>query len=242
MPLSDTPADDKKTQTKRREEIYGGHRARLRKRFMENPSHSLPDYELLELLLFGAHARKDTKPIAKDALKRFGGSLSAVLYAKESEAKEVPGVNDAALAIFRAVRECCARTLKEEAQQDTILNGWKPLVDYCRLSMGFETTERFRVLYLNTQYKLIKDDLQETGTVDHTPVYIREVVKRAATLDAKCVVLAHNHPGGDPKPSKADIDVTERMRIALQTIGVVLLDHVIVTRSSHFSFKHHGYL
>ncbi|MET0155827.1 MAG: DNA repair protein RadC [Rickettsiales bacterium] len=237
------PSSPEEKSDKKRQEIdNSGHRRRLRERFLDGPASALPDYELLELLLFSAHPRKDVKPIAKDLLKRFGGALSGVLYAKREEAEDVPGMNLSALAIFRAVREAAARILKEEIVAGALLNGWKPLVDYCRLTMGFETTEHFRVLYLNTQYKLIKDDLQETGTVDHTPVYIREVVKRAVTLDAKCVVMVHNHPGGDVTPSKADISVTQRMHAALHTVGVALVEHIIVSRSTHFSFKSNGYL
>jgi DNA repair protein RadC len=227
---------------KKQDEHYAGHRKRLRRRFLDSRTEGFPDYELLELLLFAAHPRRDVKPVAKDLLKRFGGSLSAVVCAKAEQAADVPGMNEAALAAFKAVREIASRMLKEETSQGSVLDGWKALVDYCRLTMGFETTEHFRVLYLNTKRRLIRDELQEAGTIDHTPVYTREIVKKALGLDAKSVVLVHNHPSGDVSPSKADVSATHRINVALQTVNVELLDHVIVSKATHFSFRASGYL
>lgn len=220
---------------------YHGHRARLRARAVENPG-ALADYELLELLLFGAHQRKDVKPAAKELLRSCGGSLAAAVHASDDALAEVAGVNEAAVAILRTVRELSERALKEKAGKGAVIGDWKDLIDYCRMSMGYHGTEQFRVLYLNTRRKILEDALQEAGTVDHTPVYTRDIVKRALALDAKYVILAHNHPGGDPQPSKADISLTSQIQTALKLVGIDVLDHVIVTRSAHFSFSSHGYL
>lgn len=221
---------------------YHGHRARLRERLLEAPEGALHDYELLELLLFSAHPRKDVKPVAKNVLRACGGSLASVIHASHERLREIEGINDNAAAILRAVREISERALKERVSSGTVLSDWKALVDYCRMTMGYHSTEQFRVLYLNTRYTLLEDMLQDTGTIDHTPVYTREIVKKAVKLDAKSVILAHNHPGGDPRPSDADIQVTSRITSALRLVDVKLLDHMIVSKDTHFSFRKEGLL
>lgn len=221
---------------------YHGHRARLRERLLQGGDGSLSDYELLEILLFGAHARKDVKPVAKELLEACGGSLASVFHGDIERFSRVDGVNAHALALLRAIREISERALKERASAGIIVGDWKMLVDYCRMTMGYHATEQFRVLYLNTRNKILEDALQETGTIDHTPVYTREIIKRAVALDAKSIILAHNHPGGDARPSEADITMTRHIHQALKIIDVKLLDHMIVSRDTHFSFRKEGLL
>lgn len=218
---------------------YHGHRGRLRERLLNSKKGSLPDYEILEILLFSASPRGDVKPLAKALIAEFG-SLGRVLNATRSDLEAIKGVNESALAMLRTVQEAAERLLKEEVKEQPILQSWKALLDYCRASMAYHKTEQFRIIYLNRKNMLIADDLQEAGTVDQTPAYPREVVKRAIQLDASAVILVHNHPSGDTTPSKADIMLTKQIQEALKVVNIALHDHVIISTTEHYSFKSYG--
>lgn len=220
---------------------YLGHRQRLRSRFLEGSPASLPDYELLELLLFGAKPRGDVKPLAKRLLKRFG-SLDGVIHADISELRQVDEVGDAVISCLKATEEAAQRLVKAPAKERPIIQSWTALLDYCRLAMGKKKIEEFRILFLNHKNALIHDEVQQRGTVNHTPVYPREVVKRALELGASAIILAHNHPSGDPTPSQADIDMTKKIATAAQAVGIPVHDHLIITEREHYSFKSNGLL
>lgn len=218
---------------------YTGHRKRLRTRLLASKKGTLPDYEILELLLFFAHPRADTKPLAKQLIAEFG-SLGKVLHAAPEALMAIKGVNSAAIAAFRLVQEASIRLVKEEVTEKTVLQSWKALLDYCRATMGHLKTEQFRVLFLDTKHQVIADEVQEVGTIDRAAVYPREIVKRALYLEAAAVILVHNHPSGDTKPSRADIDITKQIVAAAATVGIQVHDHVIISNRSHYSFKSHG--
>ncbi len=213
-----------------------GHRERLRDRFMSAGPEALADYELLELVLFAAIPRQDTKPIAKRLLTRFG-SFSEVAHAEPAQLKEVDGVGDAAVTQLKLMRATALRLMKHAVMNKPVLSTWAAVLDYCRAAMGHAAQEQFRILFLDKKNRLIADEIQQKGTVDHTPVYVREVVKRALELAASAVVLVHNHPSGDPTPSRADIDMTQLIVAAAKPLGVVVHDHIIVGRQGHASFK-----
>lgn len=226
-------AESKEKQDK--EKHYHGHRGRLRERFLGNPK-SLPDYEILELLLFPASPRKDMKPLAKELIGKFG-SFAKVIKATDTELLSVKGVSDAALAAIRSVEEAASRLLLSEVQEKAILNNWIKLLEYCRSEMGFLKKEQFRILFLNSKNMLIKDEVQQEGTINHTMAYPREIVKRALELSASSIILLHNHPSGDPSPSQADIDLTDQIIAAAKPLGVKVHDHLIITEGEHFSFR-----
>ncbi len=215
---------------------HTGHRQRLRERFLDSSKGGLPDYEILEMLLFSSHPRGDVKPLAKELIARFG-NLAKVLNTPAEELLKVKGINVSSLAQIRVVQEAAERLLKGEVVEKPILQSWKALIDYCRGSMGHLKVEQFRILFLNKKNMLISDELQETGTVDQTPVYPREIVKRALALEASSIILIHNHPSGDTAPSAADINLTKKIKTAVETIGVTLHDHFIVSANDHYSFK-----
>lgn len=216
-----------------------GHRSRLRERFLKSKKGVVPDYEILEILLFASHPRGDVKPLAKDLISHFG-NLSKVINATEDELLACKGVNISAVAQFRVVQEASERLLKHEVIAKPILQSWKALIDYCRASMGHLNKEQFRILYLNRKNTLIADDLQEAGTVDQTPVYPREIVKRALQLEASAIIMVHNHPSGDVKPSRTDISVTKQIMAALKAVEILLHDHLIVSSKDSYSFKSNG--
>jgi DNA repair protein RadC len=220
---------------------YLGHRERLRERLLNGGTGALPDYELLEFLLYGAKPRGDTKPLAKDLLKRFGG-IGGVLGAERDALLAVPGMGEASAAALLAVREAAARMLKAELRQRPVISSWQQLIDYCTVNAGFAEKEEFHLLFLDRKNILIIDEPQQKGTVDHVPVYPREVVKRALDLSASALIMIHNHPSGDTTPSKADIEMTRAVAAALGAIGVALHDHVIIGRGRHSSFKSLGLL
>ncbi len=213
-----------------------GHRERLRKRFSEGGSDAVPDYELLELVLFRAIARRDTKALAKRLIARFG-SFAEVLNASEKLLREVNGVGDAVVFELKLVRAASLRLMRAEIIDKPVLSSWQQVVDYCHAVMAYETREQFRILFLDKRNKLIADEIQSQGTVDHTPVYIREVVKRALEISATALILVHNHPSGDPTPSRADIDMTQMIKSAAQPLGIALHDHIIIGREGHKSFR-----
>ncbi len=218
---------------------HTGHRKRLRERFLQGGADALPDYELLELLLFQAQPRRDTKPLAKELLKRFG-SFAGVISATPAELSAVPGVGDAVLTALKTVQAAALRMTRDEVMNKPVISNWQRLMDYCRMTLGRNKTESFRVLFLNHRNELIADEQQQHGTIDHTPVYPREVVKRALELHASALIMVHNHPSGDPAPSKADIAMTKEVRDAAEKLGIELHDHVIVSKSGSTSFKDLG--
>ena len=187
-------------------------------------------------MLFNAIPRRDTKPVAKRLIERFG-SFAEVINAPPERLKEVKGVGDAAILQLKLVRAGALRLMQGGIMQRPVLTSWTAVLDYCRAAMGFEAREQFRILFLDKKNRLIADEVQQQGTVDHTPVYVREVVKRALELSASAIILVHNHPSGDPTPSRADIDMTRQIVDAARPLGVAIHDHIIVGRQGHASFK-----
>jgi DNA repair protein RadC len=215
---------------------YHGHRERLRERFRNAGPDALSDYELLELALFAPLPRRDTKPLAKALLKRFG-SFAEVIHAPEALLREVEGVGDASINQLKLIAAAATRVAKGELQRRTQLSSWNDVIDYCRTSMAFADKEQFRILFLDKRNQLISDEVQQTGTVDHTPVYPREVIKRALELSATAIILVHNHPSGDPTPSQADIQMTRAIVDIAKPLGIAVHDHIIVGRNGHASLK-----
>jgi DNA repair protein RadC len=215
---------------------YWGHRERLRKRFREAGTDSLSDYELLELLLFRALPRRDVKPLAKSLLEKFG-SFAEVIAAPEARLAEVKGLGDSAITEFKIVQAAASRLLRGAVKKRPLLSSWSTVLDYCRTAQAFADREQFRVLFLDKRNQLIADEVQQTGTVDHTPVYPREVIKRALELSATAVILVHNHPSGDPSPSQADIQMTKAIIGIASPLGIAVHDHIIVGKSGHASLK-----
>ncbi len=218
-----------------------GHRQRLRLRFREGGAGALPDYELLELILFRALPRRDTKPLAKALIERFGG-FSETISAEPALLGEVPGVGESVITELKLVHAAALRLLQHQVVDKPVLGNWTDLVDYCRASMAFAKKEMFRVLFLDKKNRLIADEIMQEGTVDHTPVYPREVVKRALELSSTAIILVHNHPSGDPSPSQADIDMTRQIVQAAHSLSIVIHDHVIIARNSEVSFRAQGLL
>ncbi|WP_350334788.1 RadC family protein [Coralliovum pocilloporae] len=215
---------------------YMGHRDRLRARFHEAGADTLADYELLELILFRAIKRQDTKPLAKELIARFG-SFSEVLSAAPNRLKEVSGVGDAVVTELKLVEAAAKRFTLGEVKKRPMLGSWSSVIEYCRTAMAFSDKEQFRVLFLDKKNALITDEVQQTGTVDHTPVYPREVVKRALELSATAIILVHNHPSGDPTPSRTDIQMTKKIIDVAEPLGITVHDHIIVGKDGHASFR-----
>jgi DNA repair protein RadC len=218
-----------------------GHRERLKDRFSQGGPDAMPDYELLEMVLFRAIRRGDTKPIAKDLMQRFG-TFAEVMSADPERLKEVKGVGEAVVTELKIVHAAAMRLIRGQVINRPILNTWNAILEYIRAAMAFNDIEQFRIIFLDKKNQMIADEVQQQGTVDHTPVYPREVVKRALELAASAIVLVHNHPSGDPTPSMADIDMTKKIVDAGQRLGVAVHDHVIVGRKGHFSFRATGLL
>lgn len=215
---------------------YVGHRDRLRQRFREGGSDALPDYELLELILFGAMRQGDTKPLAKALIAKFG-SFAEVINAPDERLLEVKGVGERVVIELKLVRAAALRLMRGDVMDRPVLDSWSSVLDYCRAAMGFEAREQFRILFLDKRNKVIADEVQQEGTVDHTPVYIREVVKRALELSATAIILVHNHPSGDPAPSHADIEMTKQIVTAAKGLGITVHDHIIVGKQGHSSLR-----
>ncbi|RMF10830.1 MAG: JAB domain-containing protein [Alphaproteobacteria bacterium] len=220
---------------------YLGHRQRLKERFLRKGPDALSDYELLELLLCLAIPRRDVKPIAKALMKRFGG-FAGVVAAAPDQLKEIDGVGDGAVVALKVARASAQALLKEEILEQPVLSSWNAVIGYCRAMLAHEAQEQFHVLFLDRKNRLIADEMQQKGTVDHTPVYPREVIKRALDLSATAIILVHNHPSGDPSPSRADIEMTNEVRDAAAKLGIVVHDHVIIGKKGHASFKSLGLL
>ena len=215
---------------------FHGHRERLKARFRDGGQEALADYELLELVLFQIIPRRDTKPIAKALLERFG-TFSETLSAPEQLLMEIDGIGLSVAHHLKLVRAAAQRFAKDPVQHGAQLDSWAAVVDYCRAAMAYEPVEQFRILFLDRKNRLIADEVQGTGTVDHTPVYPREVVKRALELSATALILVHNHPSGDPTPSRADIQMTKTIAEVAEPLGVKLHDHLIIGKSGHASFR-----
>ncbi|MER9021201.1 DNA repair protein RadC [Mesorhizobium sp. M0815] len=214
---------------------YLGHRDRLRERFAAGPN-TLPDYELLELLLFRLIPRADTKPVAKALLARFG-TLAEVLGAPVERLQEVKGIGPAVALDLKVVAATAQRMARGKIAGRELLSTWTQVLEYCRSVMAFEEREQFRILFLDKKNALIADEVQQVGTVDHTPVYPREVVRRALELSATAIILAHNHPSGDPTPSRADIEMTKLIIETAKPLGIAVHDHIIIGRKGHSSMK-----
>ncbi|MGB5083513.1 MAG: DNA repair protein RadC [Methylocystis silviterrae] len=215
---------------------YHGHRQRLRDRFMEAGEAALADYEMLELLLFRAIARRDVKPLAKALITRFG-SFAETVAARPERLREVEGLSEAAIVEIKLVEAAAKRLARGALQKRPVLSSFMEVLDYCRTAMAFAEREEFRILFLDKRNALIADEVQGVGTIDHTPVYPREIVRRALELGASALILAHNHPSGDPTPSSADIRMTKDIAAIAQPFGITVHDHLIVGRHGHASFR-----
>lgn len=215
---------------------YHGHRERLREKFSRNGAASMEDYELLELMLFRLLPRADTKPVAKALLNQFG-SIAGVLGAQENELTQIPKIGSLAARDIKVIAAVASQSLKSEIKERTVLSSWSAVISYCTATMAHEKVEQFRILFLDKKNALIADEVQQTGTIDHTPVYPREVIKRALEVSASAIILVHNHPSGDPTPSQADIDMTRTIIESAAPMGIVVHDHIIVGKMGHASFK-----
>ena len=215
---------------------YHGHRERLRERFRNAGPDALSDYELLEMALFPALPRRDTKPLAKSLLQKFG-SFAEVIHAPATRLREVDGVGEVTITQLKLIAAAASRIAKGQLQQRTMLSSWNDVIDYCRTSMAFADKEQFRILFLDKRNQLISDEVQQVGTVDHTPVYPREVIKRALELSATALILVHNHPSGDPTPSQADIQMTKAIIDIAGPLGISVHDHIIVGKNGHASWR-----
>ncbi len=218
---------------------YRGHRDRLRERFLDSGADSLQDYELLELVLFLAIPQKDVKPLAKDLLKRFGG-LAELMNAPIEELTKIDGIKDKTALALKSITALSHRAQKSALIGKPILNSWTRLMDYCMATMAHETREYFRILFLNKKNELIADEIQGAGTVDHTPAYPREIMKRSLELGATAIILMHNHPSGDPKPSEADVELTRHIIRAAEPFNITIHDHIIISKNGYSSFKNLG--
>ena len=214
---------------------YHGHRERLRARFRDAGADAVSDYELLELLLFRAIPQRDIKPLAKELIAKFG-SFAEVVAAPAKRLTEVKGVGDSVVTELKIVHAAASRLARGQMRKRTVLSSWSSVLDYCRTAQAFAEKEQFRVLFLDKRNQLIADEVQQTGTVDHTPVYPREVVKRALELSATALILVHNHPSGDPTPSRADIQMTQSIVEIAKPLGIDVHDHIIVGKEGHASF------
>lgn len=217
------------------------HRKRLRGRFLQGGADALPDYELLELVLFRAVPRQDVKPLAHALMIAFG-DFNRVLSAPQARLREITGVGDAIITELKIVEAAAHRLARSRVMQRPVVSSWEALLTYCHTTMAHRDTEQFRVLFLDRKNTLIADEPQANGTVDHVPVYPREVAKRALELNASALILVHNHPSGDPTPSEADITMTQQIDMALQVLGITLHDHLIVGKSREVSFRSEGLL
>ncbi|SMX46883.1 RadC family protein [Actibacterium lipolyticum] len=217
------------------------HRKRLRARFMDGGAAAMPDYEMLELVLFRAIPRQDVKPLARRLMETFG-DFNRVLSAPIPRLKEVDGVGDAVVQELKIVEAAAHRLARARVMERQVISGWDAVLDYCHTTMAHRETEQFRVLFLDRKNVLIADEEQARGTVDHVPVYPREVVKRALELNASALILVHNHPSGDPTPSESDITMTAQIDDAANALGLTLHDHIIVGKSRELSFRSAGYL
>lgn len=217
------------------------HRKRLRARFSEGGAAAMPEYELLELVLFRSIPRQDVKPLARRLLDTFG-DLNRVITAPPARLLATQGVGEAVVQDLKILEAVAQRMMRARVMHRAVLSSWDALLDYCHTAMAHRETEQFRVLFLDRKNVLIADEEQSKGTVDHVPVYPREVVKRALELNASALILVHNHPSGDPTPSQSDISMTMQIQDAGAVLGITLHDHLIIGKERELSFKAQGYL
>lgn len=215
------------------------HRKRLRSRFMDGGADALPDYELLELILFRAIPRQDVKPLARSLIETFG-DFNRVLSAPVSRLSEVKGVGDAVVIELKLIEAAAQRLARSRIIRRPVISSWDALIAYCHATMAHRETEQFRVLYMDIKNILIADEVQAIGTVDHVPVYPREIAKRCLELNASALILIHNHPSGDPTPSNEDIAMTQRIQDVLERLDIILHDHLIIGKSAELSFRSEG--
>ena len=220
---------------------HDGHRQRLRERFLKGGADAMPYYEMLELVLFAAVPRRDTKPLAKALIARFG-SFADVIAAKPARLMEVEGAGEAVVNQLKIVEAAAQRLAKGKVIGRPALSSWAALLDYCMAAMARSQTEEFRVLFLDRKNVLVADEVQSRGTVDHAPVYPREIVRRALEHGASAIILVHNHPSGDPTPSRADIEMTREIAAAAKALKIAMHDHLVIGRGGHASFKSLGLL
>jgi DNA repair protein RadC len=218
---------------------HAGHRKRLRDRFLKGGEKAFPDYELLELLLCGVIPRGDVKPLAKKLLSECG-SLSGVLQSDMEKLKSIPGIGESSIVALKIIHEVACRLVKQEVMTQPVMESWKGIIDYCRIRMSHLPVEQFRLLFLDNKNMIIADEIQQQGTVDRTPIFPREVVKRSLELGAVSLIMVHNHPSGDPTPSQADIDITRKVIKAVKELNIQVLDHLIIGRSGHTSLGAQG--
>ena len=236
-PSEPSPLPERQSATRH----LAGHRDRLRHRFRKGGSDAVAEYELLELILYRAIPRRDTKPIAKELLKNFG-TFAEVINAAPERLKETKYVGDSAVTELKLIRAAALQLMKDDVVERPLLDSWNAVLDYCHAAMSYESREQFRVLFLDKRNRIIADEIQQIGTVDHTPVYTREVVKRALELSSTAIILLHNHPSGDPEPSRADIVMTKQIVDACRNLGIVIHDHIVIGREGHVSFRARGLL
>lgn len=217
------------------------HRKRLRDRFLSGGASAIPDYELLELILFRAIPRQDVKPLSRALIEQFG-DFNRVLSAPLYQLKKVSGVGDAVALELKIVEAAAHRLARAKVMQRHVVSSWDALLEYCQATMAHRDTEQFRILFLDTKNVIVADEEQAKGTLDHVPVYPREVVKRALELNAAAIILVHNHPSGDPTPSRADIQMTAQIDQAASALGITVHDHLIIGKSCEFSFRAQGLL
>jgi len=220
---------------------HTGHRDRLRQRFLKAGPDGVQDYELLELILFGVIPRRDVKPLAKSLLHKYG-NISAVFAATPEDLQDVKGISENAAIALKTIQAAAHQMLKDNVMEKPVLGSWQALLDYCHATMAYEKKEHFRLLFLDKKNTLIADEVQQSGTIDHAPVYPREVVKRALDLGATALILVHNHPSGDATPSRDDIEMTKELSKVAAALGVTIHDHIIIAHSGHASFKSMGLL
>ncbi|MET0375761.1 MAG: DNA repair protein RadC [Rhizorhabdus sp.] len=217
-----------------------GHRERLRERFLKAGSDALADHELIELLLFTAIPRRDTKPLAKQIIATFGSFEEAL--AAPVERLRAMGLRDTAIGLIKVIEASAIRLAKKQVHKKPVISSWSALLDYCKANIARAPVEQFRLLLLDRKNRLIEDAMMAEGTIDHTPVYPREIVKRALEVGASSIILVHNHPSGDPTPSRADIDMTKAIAAAAKPLGVTVHDHLVIGRAGHASFRELGLL
>ncbi|PIO45690.1 RadC family protein [Phyllobacterium zundukense] len=227
---------ERKTTPEEEPPHYLGHRERMKERFQNVGHAGFADYEMLEMLLYRSIRQGDTKPLAKALLARFG-SLAEVLGAPEHLLREVRGCGPAVAFDLKLVSAFTHRIIRSDIREKTVLSSWSKVMDYCIAAMAHETREQFRILFLDKKNALIADEVQQVGTIDHTPVYPREVIARALQLSASAIILTHNHPSGDPTPSKADIDMTKTIASIGAQMGIVVHDHIIIGKNGHANLK-----
>ena len=241
LPLFSPASDDVVPATKTAPSYLADHRARLRERFLQGGATAMPDYELLELVLFRAIPRQDVKPLARRLIETFG-DFNRVVTAPPARLQAVDGVGPAVVTELKIVEAAAQRMARARIMHRPVLSSWQSLLYYCHTAMAHREIEQFRVLYLDRKNVLIADEEQSRGTVDHVPVYPREIIRRALELNASALILVHNHPSGDPTPSDSDIAMTARIGQAAESMGITIHDHLIIGKSRELSFRSEGLL